>query len=104
MRLHVILGIGLLFMQVGFAQNFTLSTLAGGGFPNAVQATSASLGEVDGVAVDGAGNIYIANSTYSVITVVDGSGNLTRFAGNGKAGFSGDNGPATSAQIGRAHV
>jgi len=99
MRIYSSLGITLLCVQAAFAQNYTIQTVAGGGFPNAIPATSASLGEVDGVAVDAAGNIYIANGTYSVVTMVDASGNLTAIAGNGKAGFSGDNGPAVNAQL-----
>ncbi|MEQ1886904.1 MAG: BACON domain-containing carbohydrate-binding protein [Bryobacteraceae bacterium] len=103
MRLHYYLAAALMFSQAGFAQNYTISTLAGGGFPDAIPATSANLGEVDGVAVDGTGNIYIANPTYSVVTMVDGSGVLNRIAGNGKAGFGGDNGPAASAQLNKPH-
>ncbi|MEQ1946748.1 MAG: BACON domain-containing carbohydrate-binding protein [Bryobacteraceae bacterium] len=99
MRILPYVAAALIFSQAGFAQNYTISTVAGGGFPDAIQATSASLGEVDGVAVDGNGNVYIANPTYAVVTMVDGSGNLSRIAGNGKAGFSGDNGPAVGAQL-----
>lgn len=102
MRFFSFLGIAALCLNPAFAQNYTIQTMAGGGFPDAIPATSASLGQVDAVAVDAAGNIYIANSTYSVVTVVDTSGNLTRLAGTGKTGFSGDNGPAASAQLATA--
>ncbi len=50
------------------------------------------------VAVDGNGRIYIADSGNSKIRRVDGN-LISTFAGTGVSGFSGDNGPATSAQI-----
>ncbi len=51
-----------------------------------------------GVAVDAQGNLYI--STTAKISKVDAStGVLTTIAGTGSTGFSGDNGPATSATL-----
>ena len=50
------------------------------------------------VAVDSAGNLYIADTdNYRVRKVSNGV--ITTVAGNGAWGFSGDNGPATSAQL-----
>jgi sugar lactone lactonase YvrE len=64
-------------------------------------ATAASLGYVDGVAVDGMGNIYIADaSNYRIRKVSAGTFTITTVAGNGDYGFSGDGGAATSAEIG----
>ncbi len=62
-------------------------------------ATSASLYNAEGVAVDSSGNIYIADYGNSRIRKVNTSGTITTVAGNGTAGYSGDNGPATSASI-----
>jgi hypothetical protein len=62
-------------------------------------ATSAQLNEPYGVAVDYAGNIYVADLENSRIRRVS-NGVITTAAGNGTQGFSGDNGPATSAQLG----
>src|SRR5271155_2675582 len=63
-------------------------------------ATSAALNHPEGVFVDTAGNIFIADTDNSVIREVAASnGNITTVAGNGKAGYSGDGGPATSAQL-----
>jgi cysteine-rich repeat protein len=63
-------------------------------------ATSAQLQEPWGVAVDGLGNVFVADTNGSRILRVDaGSGILTRVAGNGTYGFSGDGGPATEAQL-----
>jgi sugar lactone lactonase YvrE len=81
-------------------QNYTVYTFAGGGLPNNVPARSASLSSVVAVAVDAGGNMYIAASALNVIFRVDaGTGQLTRFAGNGTAGYSGDNGPAAGAKL-----
>ena len=52
-----------------------------------------------GVAVDGSGNLYIADYDNDRVRKVDASGTITTVAGTGTAGFSGDGGPATSAQL-----
>ena len=54
-----------------------------------------------GLAVDGAGNLYIADSFNNRIRRVDPSGTITSPGGTGEAGFSGDNGPAVAAQLHR---
>src|ERR1019366_5120393 len=59
-------------------------------------ATSAQLDYPGGVAVDSAGNLYIADS--GVVRKV-ANGVITTVAGNGTPGFGGDGGPATSAQL-----
>ena len=61
-------------------------------------ATSAQLNNPMGVAVDAVGNLYIADCGNQRIRIVT-NGVITTVAGNGKFGFSGDNGPATSAQL-----
>jgi sugar lactone lactonase YvrE len=64
-------------------------------------ATAAALLQVSDVVCDNAGNFYFtdgANTNYS-IRKVDANGIVTRFAGNNTAGFSGDGGPATAAQL-----
>jgi Abnormal spindle-like microcephaly-assoc'd, ASPM-SPD-2-Hydin/Cep192 domain 4/NHL repeat len=63
-------------------------------------ATSATLGGPYGVAVDASGNIFIADGINSVIReVAAATGNINTVAGNGTSGFSGNGGPATSAQL-----
>ena len=63
-------------------------------------ATSAELSFPDSVMVDSAGNIYIADTENNVLRKVNAStGIISTVAGNGTAGFSGDGGPATSAQL-----
>jgi sugar lactone lactonase YvrE len=63
-------------------------------------ATSAALAVPTDVAVDSSGNLYIADLNNSRIRKVS-NGVITTFAGNGVAGYSGDNGPATNAQLNR---
>ena len=61
-------------------------------------ATSAQLCRPAGIAVDSAGNLYIADTGNNCVRKVS-NGVITTVAGNGNYGFSGDNGPATSAQL-----
>jgi sugar lactone lactonase YvrE len=49
--------------------------------------------------VDGAGILYIVDSGNNTIRRVISDGSITTIAGNGTPGYSGDNGPATSAQL-----
>ncbi|MBI6546725.1 MAG: hypothetical protein HY692_08020, partial [Cyanobacteria bacterium NC_groundwater_1444_Ag_S-0.65um_54_12] len=63
-------------------------------------ATSAQLGNTKGIVVDMAGNVYITDSSNYRIRKVDTAGIITTMAGNGTLGYSGDGGPATSAQLG----
>ena len=62
-------------------------------------ATSAQLNFPHGVALDSSGNLFIADQDNQRIRKVDTSGNISTVAGTGTAGFSGDGGPATSAQL-----
>jgi sugar lactone lactonase YvrE len=61
-------------------------------------ATSAKLNHPTGLAVDGAGNLYIADTNNHRIRKVTGT-TITTVAGSGVAGFGGDGGGATSAQL-----
>ncbi len=51
------------------------------------------------LALDAAGNLYIADSTNSRIRKVTTDGTIVTIAGNGKATFAGDGGPGTSASL-----
>jgi sugar lactone lactonase YvrE len=63
-------------------------------------ATAATMNHPTGVAVDGAGNIYIADNYNNVIREVShATGKISTVAGNGVQGFSGDGGRATSASL-----
>ena len=79
-----------------------ISTVAGSGFAgysgDGGAATAARLNHPRGIAVDSAGNLYIADSFNSAIRMVTG-GNMYTIAGTGTAGFTGDGGPAGAAQL-----
>jgi uncharacterized protein (TIGR03437 family) len=80
--------------------NGMITTVAGGGSSAAdtVPATSAQLGYLLGVAVDSAGNLYIADTSNNRIRKVS-NGVIATVAGSRAPFFGGDNGPATSAQL-----
>ncbi|MFA6054869.1 MAG: PKD domain-containing protein [Thermodesulfovibrionales bacterium] len=63
------------------------------------RATLASLNQPTGVAVDRAGNIYIADKGNNRVRNIDSGGNITTVAGNGIAGYSGDVGRAAQATL-----
>jgi uncharacterized repeat protein (TIGR01451 family) len=62
-------------------------------------AISARLDNPYGVAVDAAGNLYIADALNQRVRKVNAAGIITTIAGNGSSGFSGDGGAATGAQF-----
>jgi trimeric autotransporter adhesin len=63
-------------------------------------ATSAGLKYPRGIALDASGNIYIADAGANRIRMVTKStGIITTVVGNGREGYSGDGGPATSASL-----
>ena len=55
------------------------------------------------LAIDAAGNIYVADTFNHAVRKIDAAGNIHRFAGvyPAAAGFGGDGGPATSAHLDR---
>jgi sugar lactone lactonase YvrE len=81
----------------------TITTFAGNGTQgfsgDGGPATSAGLSYPGGVAVDAAGNLYIADTSNHRVRKVSTSGTITTVAGNGTFGFSGDDGPATNATL-----
>ena len=81
----------------------TITTVAGNGADSfsgdGGPATAASLWYPFDVAVDAAGNIYVADTWNYRIRKVSPAGTITTVAGNGVRGFSGDGGPATAASL-----
>ena len=63
------------------------------------KATEVILTLVDGIAVDSEGNLFISHRSKNRIRKVGKDGIITTIAGNGAAGFSGDNGPALKASF-----
>lgn len=84
-----------------------ISTIAGNGTPgfsgDGGPATSSSLNHPVGLALDGFGNLYIADTLNCRIRKVDTNGVITTVAGNGYADFSGDGGPAVLASLHNPH-
>jgi sugar lactone lactonase YvrE len=81
-----------------------ISTIAGGigtgGYSgDGGAATAAELHQPSGVAVDAAGNMYIADELNSRIRKVNTAGIISTVAGNGTGGYSGDGGAATAAEL-----
>jgi uncharacterized protein (TIGR03437 family) len=84
------------------AQQYVISTFAGGGFPaTPAMGTNFTIGNPGHLTTDAAGNIYFVslNCTFKL----DTAGVLTRLAGTGAGGYSGDGGPATAAGLSAPH-
>ncbi|MCD6011552.1 MAG: Leucinerich repeat protein-like protein [Flavipsychrobacter sp.] len=81
----------------------TITTVAGTGTAgfsgDGGAATTARLNRPYSIAVDATGNLFIADRLNSRIRKVDASGMISTVAGTGTAGFSGDGGAATAAQL-----
>ena len=81
----------------------TITSVAGNGIARLQRRRRASrqraTGAPSGVAVDLAGDLLIADYGNNRVRKVDAAGTITTVAGNGTAGFSGDGGPATTAQL-----
>ncbi len=81
----------------------TITTVAGTGHPgfggDAGPATAAQLNQPYGLAVDKAGNLYVADFGNQRVRRVGTDGTMTTVAGNGETGSDGDGGPATAAQM-----
>ena len=89
-----------------FASSGIIKTVAGGGgnWVNGIPATHALLTTVSGLAVDSSGNLYIAESSQNIVREVDAStGDISTVAGTGTAGYTGDGGAATSAELNSPH-
>ena len=80
-----------------------ISTVAGNGTPafggDGGPALAASLNNPNGLCLDAAGNLYIADYNNFRVRKVNTSGIISTVAGNGTSGSGGDGGPATAAQF-----
>jgi sugar lactone lactonase YvrE len=81
----------------------TITTVAGTGAPgfsgDGGPATNATLNSPEAVAVDAAGNVYIADSSNNRVRMVSTKGVISTVAGNGSGTYSGDGGPASAAGV-----
>ena len=93
-----------LFLAPIVLQAQIISTIAGNGHAtyggDSGHATDASLNYFAGISLDELGNLYIADGDNQRIRKVDAiTGIITTIAGNGIAGYTGDNMPATSTEL-----
>jgi len=63
------------------------------------KATQTEISLVDGITLDKKGNVYITMREHNIISRIDTKGMMTRYAGSGESGFSGDGGPAIKANF-----
>ena len=84
--------------SIALAQQYSISTVAGGAPPaTPAAAASISMGQPGRVALDAAGNLYFSAS--NCVFKIDSTGTVTLIAGTSRAGFSGDGGLAVNAQL-----
>ncbi|MBC7555281.1 MAG: hypothetical protein H7257_15025, partial [Taibaiella sp.] len=80
-----------------------ISTIAGTGTAafsgDGGQATSAAINTPHGIAVDGAGVVYITDQANQRIRKITTAGVISTIAGSGSLGFSGDGAAATTASF-----
>jgi len=85
------------------SSNGNISTLAGTGdmgyYGEGIEATKAQLRYPTGIALDGSGNLYIADTYNHAIRKVSTDGKISLFAGDTTAGYKGDGGKATAARL-----
>jgi uncharacterized protein (TIGR03437 family) len=89
-----------LFLLADTPPVYTIQTVAGTSFVgDGGAATAAILSQPEGIAVDATGNIYFADADSNRVRKIAPDGTIQTVAGTGLAGFSGDGGPAASAQL-----
>ena len=79
-----------------FAQQYTISTIAGEGVAGAFLSNPSSL------ALDFSGNLYVGDWSGFIRKIWIANGATTIVAGIGRLGYSGDGGPAVNAEIGKS--
>ncbi len=84
----------------GSVPAYTINTVAGSSnVGDGGPATAASLSDAEGVAVDSAGDVFIADANDHRIRKIAPDGTISTVAGDGFPGFSGDGGPASAARL-----
>lgn len=85
---------------LGAEPGYRIETIAGSAFPgDDGPATSALLVQAQGIAIDGTGNVYVADAGDNRVRKISPLGTIKTIAGTGIGGFSGDGGPAISARL-----
>ena len=103
MRSLARIGLFLLFVvqvKSGFAQDGIITTYVGPQMPViGAQAITQAIDYPSSVAPDGSGGFYVASSSQNRVYRVASDGTLSLIVGSGTYGYSGDGGPAVSAQL-----
>jgi sugar lactone lactonase YvrE len=74
---------------------------AGSAATDLTEANALKLGRTNALAIDAEGNLYVGgDSNHFTVNKISPSGEVTRIAGTGQAGDSGDGGPAIEAELG----
>src|SRR5262249_43405924 len=82
------------------ATSYTIQTVAGTDFSgDGGSATAAILGQLQGVALDFQGSLYVADAIDHRVRKITPDGVIRTVAGTGVAGFTGDGGPGSLAQV-----
>ena len=85
------------------APNGVITTFAGTGAQgynqDGIPATQAQISQVEGLAVDSAGSVYLADAINSRVRKITPDGIISTVAGTGFFNYSGDGGPATGATL-----
>src|SRR5690242_2970818 len=83
--------------NAGSLTTYRIETIAGGSdFGDGGSALAAEIGNIEGLAIDGSGNLYISDTDHHRVRKVDPRGTMTTVAGTGTPGYSGDRGPAAN--------
>ena len=105
-RVRYVFGLSLIlvflvsFVSSGLAQSSVITTYVGPPLPlDGAMAMTQAIDQPSSVVPDGAGGFYVASVSQNRVYRVAVDGALTSIAGNSSNGFSGDGGPAASAQL-----
>ncbi len=81
-------------------KSYMIQTAAGSDFVgDGASALSAVLSQAEGIVVDSAGNIYVADASDNRVRKITTDGMIQSVAGTGVNGFAGDGGPASRALL-----
>ncbi|MGZ3866599.1 MAG: NHL repeat-containing protein [Bacteroidia bacterium] len=103
MKTKIVLLFIALIIAVSLASAQAISTIAGNGVSgyggDNGPVAAAEFNHPIGIAFDNQGNAYIADANNNRVRKINAEGIISTFAGDSKAGYSGDGGPATQARL-----
>src|SRR5262252_6573001 len=98
LRMRRLLACAALFAGIASGQ-YGSSIVAGGGPPDGASPTAVAFSLMDGMAADSVGNLYVAAAGQNRVYKITTNGTISTFAGDGTAGYSGDNTAAAAAKL-----